>query len=112
MNKKYIIILLLLIVILAISSFFIIKEFVGNKKETEIYEDLQEIVIEENTDLNTTTKDIKKEKSEEESSNKYNLENISKINLDVIGWIKVENSNINYPVMQNGDYYLHRNIYK
>lgn len=112
MNKKYIIILLLLIVILAISSFFIIKEFVGNKKETEIYEDLQEIVIEENPDLNTTTEDIKKEKSEEESSNKYNLENISKINLDVIGWIKVENSNINYPVMQNGDYYLHRNIYK
>ena len=112
MNKKYIIILSLLIVILAISSFFIIKEFVENKKETEIYEDLQEIVIEENPDLNTTTEDIKKEKSEEESSNKYNLENIAKINSDVIGWIKVENSNINYPVMQNGDYYLHRNIYK
>ena len=112
MNKKYIIILSLLIVILAISSFFIIKEFVENKKETEIYEDLQEIVIEENPDLNTTTEDIKKEKSEEESSNKYNLENIAKINSDVIGWIKIENSNINYPVMQNGDYYLHRNIYK
>lgn len=112
MNKKFKIILLLLIVILAVSSFFIIKEFVENKKETEIYEDLQEIVIEENPDLNTTTEDIKKEKSEEESSNKYNLENIAKINSDVIGWIKIENSNINYPVMQNGDYYLHRNIYK
>ena len=112
MNKKFKIILLLLIVILAISSFFIIKEFVENKKETEIYEDLQEIVIKENPDLNTTTEDIKKEKSKEESSNKYNLENIAKINSDVIGWIKIENSNINYPVMQNGDYYLHRNIYK
>ena len=112
MNKKYIIILSLLIVILAISSFFIIKEFVENKKETEIYEDLQEIVIEENTDIDTTNVDNEIEKSEEKSSNKYNLENIAKINSDVVGWIKIENTNIDYPIMQNGDYYLHRNIYK
>ena len=38
MNKKYKIILMLLIVIIAISSYFIIKEFVENKKETDIYE--------------------------------------------------------------------------
>ena len=112
MNKKYIIILSLLIVILAISSFFIIKEFAENKKETEIYEDLQEIVIEENTDIETTNVDTEIEKSEGESSNKYNLENIAKINSDVVGWIKIGNTNIDYPVMQNGDYYLHRNIYK
>ena len=112
MNKKYIIILLLLIVILAISSFFIIKEFAENKKEIDIYDDLQEIVIEENTDIDTTNVDTEIEKSEGESSNKYNLENIAKINSDVVGWIKIENTNIDYPVMQNGDYYLHRNIYK
>ena len=112
MNKKYIIILLLLIVILAISSFFIIKEFAENKKETDIYDDLQEIVIEENTDIDTTNVDTEIEKSKGESSNKYNLENIAKINSDVVGWIKIENTNIDYPVMQNGDYYLHRNIYK
>ena len=112
MNKKYIIILSLLIVILAISSFFIIKEFAENKKETDIYDELQEIVIEENTDIDTTNVDTEIEKSEGESSNKYNLENIAKINSDVVGWIKIENTNIDYPVMQNGDYYLHRNIYK
>ena len=112
MNKKYIIILLLLIVILAISSFFIIKEFAENKKETDIYDELQEIVIEENTDIDTTNVDTEIEKSKGESSNKYNLENIAKINSDVVGWIKIENTNIDYPVMQNEDYYLHRNIYK
>lgn len=112
MNKKYIIILSLLIVILAISSFFIIKEFAENKKETDIYDELQEIVLEENTDIDTTNVDTEIEKSEGESSNKYNLENIAKINSDVVGWIKIENTNIDYPVMQNGDYYLHRNIYK
>ena len=112
MNKKYIIILSLLIVILAISSFFIIEEFAENKKEIDIYDDLQEIVIEENTDIDTTNVDTEIEKSEGESSNKYNLENIAKINSDVVGWIKIGNTNIDYPVMQNGDYYLHRNIYK
>lgn len=112
MNKKYKIILILLIGILTISSYFIIKEFAENKKEAEVYKDLQQIVIENNTDSDTTNVVTETEKSKEESSNKYNLENIAKINSDVIGWIKIENTNIDYPVMQNGDYYLHRNIYK
>ena len=112
MNKKYKIILILLIGILTISSYFIIKEFAENKKEAEVYKDLQQIVIENNTDSDTTNVVTEIEKSEGESSNKYNLENIAKINSDVVGWIKIENTNIDYPVMQNGDYYLHRNIYK
>ena len=48
MSKKYKIVLILLIVIIAISSYFIIKEFAENKKETDLYEDLQEIVVKEN----------------------------------------------------------------
>ena len=91
MNKKYIIILSLLIVILAISSFFIIKEFVENKKETEIYEDLQEIVIEENTDIETRNVDTEIEKSEGESSNKYNLENIHYESVDSLLRIRIQN---------------------
>lgn len=120
MNKKYKIILLLLIVIFAISSFLFIKEIAENKKENDIYEDLQEIVqSEENsTNENDFTGDLKNETSNISTENKvntansYNLENVSKINSDVIGWIKINGTNINYPIMQNGDYYLRRNIYK
>ena len=112
MNKKYKIILILLIGILTISSYFIIKEFAENKKEAEVYKDLQQIVIENNTDRDTINVVAEAEKSKGESSNKYNLENIAKINSDVIGWIKIDETNIDYPVMQNGDFYLHRNIYK
>ena len=120
MNKKYKIILLLLIVIFAISSYFFIKEFAENKKENDIYEDLQEIVQSEknSTHENDFTGDFKKETSNISTENKvntansYNLENVSKINSDVIGWIKINGTNINYPIMQNGDYYLRRNIYK
>ena len=120
MNKKYKIILMLLIVLFAISSYFFIKEIAENKKENDIYEDLQEIVQNEenstnendNTDiLKNETRNISTE-NQTNSSNSYNLENISKINADVIGWIKINGTNIDYPIMQNGDYYLHRNIYK
>lgn len=120
MNKKNKIILMLLIVVIAVSSYFFIKEIAENKKENDIYEDLQEIVKnEENTTnendhtgvLNNETSNLSNE-NQSNTSNTYNLENISKINADVIGWIKINGTNINYPIMQNGDYYLHRNIYK
>lgn len=112
MNKKYKITLILLIVILAISSYFIIKEFAENKKETDIYKNLQEVVIEKSSNSSENDKNSNEENNEENINSKYDLENIAKINSDVIGWIKIEGTNINYPVMQNGDYYLHRNIYK
>lgn len=118
MNKKYKIILMLLIVIIAISSYFLIKEIAESKKENDIYKNLQEI-IQENTiysNENDHTDILEQETSnllyKENKTNNYNLDNISKINSDVVGWLKIDGTNINYPIMQNGDYYLHRNIYK
>ena len=51
MNKKYKFILMLLIVLFAISSYFFIKEIAENKKENNIYEDLQEIVKNEENSI-------------------------------------------------------------
>lgn len=114
MNKVNKIILMLLIVILAISSYFFIKELVKNKKETDIFEDLQEIVEnpENTTNENQFTDILKNEEGNLSSENTYNLESIAKINSDIIGWIKIDGTNIDYPIMQNGDYYLHKDIYK
>lgn len=114
MNKVSKIILMLLIVILAISSYFFIKELVKNKKETDIFDDLQEIVEnpENTTNENQFIDILEKEESNLSSENTYNLENIAKINSDIIGWIKIDGTNIDYPIMQNGDYYLHKDIYK
>lgn len=116
MNKKYKIVLMLLIVILTISSYFFIKEMAENKKENEVYDELQEIIqdseksTDDNSNMNNEITTIS-DKTENKQSN-YNLDNILKINSDVIGWIKINGTNIDYPIMQNGDYYLHRNIYK
>ena len=114
MNKVSKIILMLLIVILAISSYFFIKELVKNKKETDIFDDLQEIVEnpENTTNENQFTDTLKNEEGNSSSEKTYNLENIAKINSEIIGWIKIDGTNIDYPIMQNGDYYLHKDIYK
>ena len=114
MNKFSKIIFMLLIVILAISSYFIIKELAKNKKETDVFDDLQEIIddTEKTTNENQFTDILNNEESNLSSQNTYNLENISKINSEVIGWIKIDGTNIDYPIMQNGDFYLHKDIYK
>lgn len=108
MNKKYKVILMLLIVILTVSSYFFIKEIAENKKENDIYDDLQEIVQSQETEDKANEASMKEQTNE----NNYNLENIAKINSDVIGWIKISGTNIDYPVMQNKNFYLHKNIYK
>ena len=118
MNKKYKIILMLLIVIIAISSYCLIKEIAESKKENDIYNELQEIVqintiySNENDHIDILEEETSNLPYKENKTNNYNLDNISKINSDVIGWIKIDGTNINYPVMQNGDFYLHRNVYK
>lgn len=114
MNKIKKIIFVLLIVTLAISSYFFIKELVKNKKETEIYEDLQKIIdnIDNSTNENDNIPILENKTSTLSSENNYNLENILKINSDTVAWVKIDGTNINYPIMQNGDFYLHKNIYK
>lgn len=91
MNRLSRVFCVLLIVFIAISSYFFINKLAENKREYKMYENLQLIVKRDGI---------------------YDLDNIKKINSDVIGWIEVEGTNINYPVMQNGDFYLNKNIYK
>ena len=114
MNKVSKIILMLLIVTLAISSYLFIKELVKNKNETDIFNNLQEIVEnpEKTTNENQFTDILENEEGNLSSENTYNLENIAKINSEVIGWLKIDGTNIDYPIMQNGDFYLHKDIYK
>lgn len=120
MNKFNKVILMLLIVILAISSYFFIKELVKNKKEIDIFDDLQENVekseniTNENNNIDILINETSNSSTENQTNinNNYNLKNIAKINSDVVAWIKIDGTNIDYPVMQNGDYYLHKDIYK
>ncbi len=92
--------IILLIVILAISSYFFFKQVLKNKALNKEYEEIQDIVTIEIID-NT-----------EDTIETIDLKDLYALNNDLVGWIKIDGTNINYPVMQNEDYYLRRNVYK
>lgn len=106
-RKKYIhnFRITLLIVILAISSYFFIKQVLENRNLDKEYEDIQDIVTTEISSNNTEDK-------KEDIREIIDLNKLYKINNDLVGWIKIDGTKIDYPVMQNEDYYLRRNIYK
>lgn len=88
--------IMLLIVLITISSYFIF-----NQKQEEYQED---VIVEELQEIATA-----KEESE------IDLQKLYDINSDIVGWIKIDGTNINYPVMQNqkeSEFYLRRNFYK
>ena len=96
-----IIVIVLLICVIAVSSIFIYK---ANKDDDKAENEFEEIA------------DIMEQNNAEDKENRpLNLQEVYKINSDVIGWLRIAGTNINYPVMQtknNLNYYLRRNIYK
>lgn len=104
--KKWLFIIAIIIFVIsfAFSMFYIIKNNLQDKEQEQIFEKLEQVIIEEqNND----------EQGQEESRN---LQELYNINTDFIGWLEIENTNINYPVMQTEedrkDYYLYKNFYK
>lgn len=101
----YIVFVILLIGIMLISSIFLYKEYKEKNKQEQIFQELADIVEEEPQEDNTENTD----------KEDINIEEIYNKNSDTVGWLKIDDANINYPVMQTKDrpnYYLRRNFYK
>lgn len=88
---------MVLAVIFAVSTFFIIQYYKAYDTEQEVFEVIAEKY--ENTD------------NEEANSEDNGLLTLYEQNNDLIGWIKIDGTNINYPVML-GEYYLKHNFKK
>ena len=107
--KKWIIniVAVILIISFALSVIYILKNYKEDKKQNEVFEELENIVLEEQEENEDNT---------EEKKENINIQKLFKMNNDFIGWLKIENTNISYPVMQTDnnrkDYYLRRNFYK
>ena len=99
----YRIVMILLIGIMLISSYFIYKIKKEDKLQEDIFEEIIDVAVK---------KEIIEEKEEQPEINMQELYNA---NNDIVGWLEIDNTNINYPVMQTKDkpnYYLRRNFYK
>lgn len=102
MKKLYIVFVLLLIGTMLISGFFLYNELKEDNEQEKLFENLIEIAEET----------LEEQNMEEDN---VNIENLYKINSDIVGWVKIDGTNIDYPVMQtknNTNYYLRRNFYK
>lgn len=98
-NKIYIFTLMVLSVILAVSTYFIVTNKIENKEQEEVFKDIVSVVQIEDDNI-------------DEKLNGY-LE-LKSQNADFIGWIQIEDTHINYPVMQSStpNFYLRKNFNK
>ena len=98
--------LILFICMFCYSAFTLINWYIGVKNAESKYEDLAQTVITENIN-----------KQQDENKNKpqgINFDELKQINEDIIGWIKIDGTTINYPIVKTTDneFYLERDIYK
>lgn len=125
-RKKISIIIYLLLTALIILSIIYIINFFSLKQEAkeqskllnaiDIYEkevakntlEDEERVIEENEET-VIGKDTEKQKKETERM--LQVKQLQGQNTDIVGWLEIENTNINYPVLQGADnnYYMTHN---
>lgn len=95
----YFITLMVLIVILAVSTYFIVSNKIENKKQEGVFNDIVSVVETESNNGDKALNGYMELKSQ---------------NADFIGWIKINDTNINYPVMQSSTpiFYLRKNFNK
>ena len=102
MRKLNIFLILLLSALLVISGYMIWKEVSLQQKEKNEFDKIIEIVEnkEKTTNLETHTDDKTGDESKTvESVQSRNLNPLFEMNSDCVGWIYIEGTNINYPVM-------------
>ena len=104
-------------VVFIISAIYIAKNLKENKIQEKEFENIANIVeedinIQDETNYTENTQNEIKIEQKNNDYKKRKLNELYNINSDFIGWISIENTSLNYPVMQNGDYYLRKNFYK
>lgn len=102
-NKLKKIILLLLIVIFICGIGYMIYYFYSNNKDKKANLNILDNVIIDDAEI-----------TEEKTEKMLQLEELQKENNEIIGWLEIEDTNINYPVLQTNDnnFYLSHNYKK
>lgn len=105
----------IIILIISIIFAYVFYDNYNSMKNDENYkEDIKKVIS-----LDTTTEDIidKTEESEDQDTKRIVNKDVASvyrnINPETVGWLKVLNTNIDYPVLQttNNSYYLSHNIF-
>lgn len=102
-GKGRVLILVICIIVFIFSASLVIKHYVEINKNKQVYEELSNLVTNSTVENNVVEEDTVPDYSPLVEQNK-----------DLVGWIKVPNTEINHPVVQykNNDYYLTHNFEK
>lgn len=95
-NKIYIALICAFGILLAVSSGFLIKHYIDSEKQSELYDNLIETIEKTDTEKDTMT-------YSQDKSFLSDYQDLYLQNNDMVGWIKIEDTKINYPVMQSKD---------
>ena len=86
------VIILVFVVTLIIASYYLAKDFFEYKSSNNDNKELVKDVV-----------DYTDNKEEKEDKMMINWDRLYEINKDIIGWIKIENTNINYPILKDNE---------
>lgn len=115
------ILILVLCAVFGLSTIKILLYIKDGNKNSQLHEDIKQIVYNENTDEKDIYKDdaIMDNSSNDTEAIEYTqhkkiFNNLASINKDAVGWVSILNTDIDYPVLQgeDNDYYLSHNIKK
>lgn len=95
-NKCIIILILIFIIIFITSITILIKDFIAYKENNNSTEQLIQEVV--NVDV-IEEKDI------------IDWEKLKEVNNDIVAWIEIENTNINYPILKDNNLYYINHSY-
>ncbi len=103
---------IIFIIIVGSFGYAFTNNYISYRKDVSIKADIQEVITQQvdTDDLMLVVEKLEKE-SEKEVKNDY-IASLLTLNTDTTGWIKVNNTTIDYPIVQGNDnkYYLDRNI--
>lgn len=113
MKKKIInIIYVICIIVFLISCVYIVNYFINVGKTKSDIEEIRDIMdSNENVVENTI---VSGEQTENVNPKIEQLKKVQELNEEIVAWLKIEGTEINYPVLQadNNEYYLTRNYKK
>lgn len=95
-NRIYIALICAFSILFAVSSGFLIKHYIDSEKQSELYDNLIETIEKTDTEKDTMT-------YSQDKSFLPDYQDLYLQNNDMVGWIKIEDTKINYPVMQSKD---------